>query len=365
MTNEWEIIETELKLSSIIVWGIGRHFETTVLPFLKDAKLLSSVQYFVDASPSLQHKEYFIDDKKVSIISPDELENKVKDNTIFVIAPIVQEDIIKSIKKHSNSDHAKIYWGEYLAAIYADYQILNVNKPPNGYRGGKEMRIPKVIHTFWFSGKKIPEKYRKYVDTWEKYCPDYNIRIWTLDDYDGFDCRYFRQTIENKKWAFASDYARVDIIYRMGGIYMDMDVEVLRSLDDLLYNDAYMGFEDMVHIECGSGFGSTAGNRIMGEIRETYLEIPFVLPDGSYDLTTCPSRYSEIMKRHGLQENGSFQTVDNITVYPFECLTAKSLRSGRVYITDNTYTVHHHNGSWINPEIKKKAEKRYVDINQM
>lgn len=40
---------------------------------------------------------------------------------------------------------------------------------------------------------------------------------------------YVKQAYEHKKWAFVSDVARFWILYRHGGIYLDTDVELLRS----------------------------------------------------------------------------------------------------------------------------------------
>ena len=152
------------------------------------------------------------------------------------------------------------------------------------------------------------------------------------------------------------------LLRRYGGIYMDLDVEMLRPIDDLLYNDAYMSFESEDRIECGSGRGAGPGHPVIEEICESYEKRPYLKPDGTWDNSTCPVRYTEVIEKHGLKKNGGFQSVEDITVYPFEVLTAKCFDTGIVYKTDLTYTLHHHNGSWIPGRTRDAITKRYHDI---
>ena len=55
---------------------------------------------------------------------------------------------------------------------------------------------------------------------------------------------YVRQAYEAKKWAFVSDYVRFDILYKIGGVYFDTDVEVTNSMNDILISHGYVGCED-------------------------------------------------------------------------------------------------------------------------
>ena len=144
---------------------------------------------------------------------------------------------------------------------------------------------------------------------------------------------------------------------------MDLDVEMLRPIDDLLTNDAYMSFESLDRIECGSGMGAVKGNRILEEICESYEERPFIKEDGSMDLSTCPVRFTKVIEKHGLVKNGGFQEVEDITIYPFEVLTGKSFDTGIVYQTELSYTLHHHKGSWVPGTAKDAMERRYREID--
>ena len=101
--------------------------------------------------------------------------------------------------------------------------------------------IPKKIHYCWFGGNPLPEDVKRYIESWKKYCPDYDLIRWDESNYDVHKNAYVELAYQNKKWAFLTDYARLDIIYEHGGIYLDADVELIHSLDDLLQNSCYMG----------------------------------------------------------------------------------------------------------------------------
>ncbi|RKW32245.1 MAG: glycosyl transferase, partial [Lachnoanaerobaculum sp.] len=103
--------------------------------------------------------------------------------------------------------------------------------------------IPKVIHYCWFGGKPLPKIARKCIQSWKRFCPDYEIVEWNEKNYDIHKNSYMEEAYLQKKWGFVPDFARLDIIYQNGGIYLDTDVELIRPLDELLYHRAYMGFE--------------------------------------------------------------------------------------------------------------------------
>lgn len=99
--------------------------------------------------------------------------------------------------------------------------------------------IPKIIHYCWFGKKPISEDVKKYIETWKKYCPNYEIKQWNEDNFDINQNLYCKEAYEAEKWAFVSDYVRLKVLYEYGGIYMDTDIELCKSFDDLLIYDAY------------------------------------------------------------------------------------------------------------------------------
>ena len=96
------------------------------------------------------------------------------------------------------------------------------------------MAIPKIIHFMWFGGAELPEKVLKCMESWKRYCPDYEIKRWDESNYDYHQYQYAEEAYAQKKWAFVSDVARLDVVYKYGGIYLDTDVELIKPLDSLL-----------------------------------------------------------------------------------------------------------------------------------
>ena len=123
--------------------------------------------------------------------------------------------------------------------------------------------IPKIIHYCWFGNGPIPEKDKKCINSWKKYCSDYKIIQWNEKNYDITKNKYMNQAYQQKKWGFVPDYARLDIIYTYGGIYLDTDVEIIKSFDSLLSNRGFAGFERPDYVNLGLGFGAEAENIII------------------------------------------------------------------------------------------------------
>ena len=103
--------------------------------------------------------------------------------------------------------------------------------------------IPKVIHYCWLSGDPIPEKLQRCMDSWKKFLPDYEFVLWDLERFDIKTSQWVKEAFEARKYAFAADYIRLYAVYNYGGIYMDMDVEVVRPFDDLLASPYILGLE--------------------------------------------------------------------------------------------------------------------------
>ena len=218
--------------------------------------------------------------------------------------------------------------------------------------------IPKIIHFCWFGGNPIPDEYKKYMASWTKHCPDYEIVRWDDSNYDITKNPYMHEAYKAKKWAFVSDYARLDIIYNHGGIYLDTDVELLRNIDDLLVYEAFAGFEDGKHIALGLGFGAVKGHSTVKELRDIiYDSLVFLKKDGTYELTPSPKHQTTCMTSKGLAPNNKKQVVAGITILPTEYLCPKDYATGRLKKTKNTYSIHHFSASWFSEEERREYLK--------
>ena len=222
--------------------------------------------------------------------------------------------------------------------------------------------IPKIIHYCWFGGNPLPELALKCIESWKKFLPDYEIKEWNESNYDIRKIQYISQAYDAKKYAFVSDYARFDILYEYGGIYFDTDVEVLRSLEEIIKKGAFAGVECGGALNAGLGLATPAASPIYKEILESYDKSSFIKKDGSMDLTTVVQRVSDIFRKYGFTNNDEIQYVKGITIYPTEYFCPKNYSSGVVNITENSYTIHHYDGSWTSPFHKQLLiEKQRID----
>lgn len=207
--------------------------------------------------------------------------------------------------------------------------------------------IPKIIHYCWFGRNALPPIAVKCIESWKKILPDYIIKEWNEDNFDINVIPYTKEAYQAKKYAFVSDYARFKIIYEEGGIYLDIDVEVLKSLDNLLINNAFTGFEDDTKVAPGLILAAKKENALIKEILDKYKEKKFILPNGSFNYETVVIHMTNILIEKGLVLNGTQQTISELTIYPTDYFSPKSLGTGKLNITPNTYTIHHYAATWV------------------
>lgn len=211
--------------------------------------------------------------------------------------------------------------------------------------------IPKVIHYCWFGDNPKPDDVKTYIESWHKFCPDYKIKEWNESNFNFNENAYCKEAYEAKKWAFVTDYVRLKALYEEGGIYMDTDVEVVKSLDSLRIYDAFSGYESMNYIPTGT-MGSCRHNEWIGILLKNYEKRHFIRPDGSFDMTTNVIVITDLtVKKYNLELQGEKIIFGkNMAILPFDYLCAKSQKDGNIYRTECTYTIHHFKGSWLTEE---------------
>lgn len=219
--------------------------------------------------------------------------------------------------------------------------------------------IPKVIHYCWFGKNSKSSSVKKYIDSWKKYCPEYDIVEWNEENFDVNANLYCKQAYDNKKWAFATDYARLFIIYNNGGIYLDTDVELIKPLDSLLDCDCFIGRQQGFQVNTGAGFGACKGHPLIKIMLDDYDYIPFIKENGEMDLCTCPHRNSRWLFENGLRKDDSYQEICNARIYPIEYFSPKDAWTRVITKTANTISIHHCGASWSESETKGKHFKRY------
>lgn len=216
--------------------------------------------------------------------------------------------------------------------------------------------IPKVIHYCWFGGKPMSAMQKKCMKTWKKYCPEYELKLWNEENFDLQSCDYVREAYEAGKWAFVSDYARFRILYEQGGIYLDTDVELVRPLAELEQDGCFMGCEEPGIVAPGLIIGAPAGDPVMKELLDGYAGRHFVREDGTRDLTTVVDYATGILKERGLRETDEIQQLNEITVYPPRFFCPRSMKTGKVELKKDTFSIHRYAASWETPENRLRGK---------
>ena len=198
--------------------------------------------------------------------------------------------------------------------------------------------IPKIIHYCWFGGNPLGEQEKKYMDTWKKYCPDYEIKRWdeSTIDLSKFG-PYLKEAYDQEEWAFVSDVVRLYALVTEGGIYMDTDIEVVKPLDELLTLEAFMGFEIETKISTG----------IIGAVPHHPFMEEFVRAEKTEDVVTNVIRVTELLQNHGLELNNQRQTVKGVEIFPQMTFSPKSYITGEVEEDPSTMVIHQFSGSWL------------------
>lgn len=229
---------------------------------------------------------------------------------------------------------------DFSYGVYPLLKAASSRQPEAVGTSEKEIRIPPVIHYCWFGKGIIPDNLQKCINSWKKYCPDYQIRLWNENNYDITAVEYTKKAYENRKWAFVTDFVRMDVLYKYGGIYLDTDVELIKNLDELRKNNGFIGTEVSGGINSGLGIGAVPGNKMVERLRMLYLEKD-ILP------ITNMGKETELFLQYGYQVGKGYQVVEDMTVYPWQVLSPKIKEDGSIHIGENSYAIHHYEGSWI------------------
>lgn len=216
--------------------------------------------------------------------------------------------------------------------------------------------IPKIIHYCWLSNDPVPKQLQAYMDTWHKLMPEYEFIKWDFSRFDKESSVWVSEAFDNKKYAFAADYIRMFALYTMGGIYLDMDVEVLKSFDDLLELNYFICNErDAFPCPEVAAFGTEKGCEWVKIMMDYYQDRHFVRPDGTFDTEPLPHVFGTVLKSHGytfkaVESRDAIEssTVDSkvINLFPYTFFSPKSYKTGKVHITKETYSVHRFTGTW-------------------
>ncbi len=345
------------KKQRIIFWGAGA-IGKVLIPYLCNRFCLDdSVDAFIDSNVSKQGENVELFTRSIRIRPPAWLAGNARKDMVIVIT---NGDFISSMEQLNGIEQLK----EHLCFVAPVMQLARGSMPGSIRVESEDPLIPKRIHYCWFSGRPMPEKFRNCIDSWKNYCPDYEFICWNESNFDLAKYRYTKEAAQAGKWAFIPDVVRLEVLYEYGGFYFDTDVEILKSLEPLRYQNAFCGREEWGHVNFGGGSGCRQHASMVGQLLEFRKHEAFVKDNGI--LNTEASGYYEtapLMKK-GLHIENRTETVDGLTVYASEYFSPYNYSSGTEHITENTFSIHYFHGGWLGKQgalSRKRTRERYAE----
>lgn len=225
--------------------------------------------------------------------------------------------------------------------------------------------IPKIIHYCWINkndNNVLPELVRECIRSWKLHLPEYEIKEWNITNFNMNINKFVKQAYEKDKYAFVSDYIRLYVLSKYGGIYLDTDVKVLKSFNNLLENKFFVGWENENTVAT-CVIGAEKENLIIKQLLNAYNEKIFINADGTLNLEPNTILMTKMIKKHNIDMNGKYQENKFLTIYPVEYFCPLNGYTGDLNITKQSYAIHLFNGSWLD-EKEKKRDKIYKDFYQ-
>lgn len=230
--------------------------------------------------------------------------------------------------------------------------------------------IPKIIHYCWFGGKPLPESVKRMKASWMKHMPDYEIKQWDESNINIHSNQYMEEAYREKKWAFVSDYVRLEVLKKYGGIYLDTDVEVFRSFDIFLSNRAFCGMEDDGDIYLATCIiGAEKEHPWIVNFWSFYQSRSLYLKNGDIDMIANTVHFLKLTMAQypNFQYKNVTQVLDDgITIYDCSLVPYATLKSKYT----NYYAIHHADASWFSITVRIKHKiilyiRKYKWINKL
>ncbi len=221
--------------------------------------------------------------------------------------------------------------------------------------------MKKTINYCWFGRGEKPKLVKKCIESWKRNLPDYRIIEWNEDNFDISKNRFVAEAYSDRNFAFVSDYVRAFVLYNYGGIYIDTDVEVLKSFDEFLGDNMFVGFEEGNFVGT-CVMGTEKGHEIMKSYLDHYENMTYFNEDGTKYTDTNVVLLTKLLDERGLVRNNELQCVDGVTVYPRTYFSPYDYINGISYITDESVAIHHFAQLWLPKNVRLKTDVKRVII---
>jgi hypothetical protein len=348
---------------NLIIYGLGKDYEIFADNYLFPS-ISKHICAYIDNGKAGQE---MVSGEQTYIVKSADYLKTISQGIILICSSKYMDEMYQSLCQMNLPDGIECF---FLPLIWTVSDGIDDDAIKKRFWGSSlPDKIEKKIHCFWFSGEEKPENYARCIDSWKQVCPDYEIVEWTADTYDCGKNTFVKQAYDLKKWAFVSDYARLDVIYHYGGIYLDMDVELKKDFEPLLKTSAFFSFGGQFSIDMGSGFGSAAHNPFIKLLLEQYDGKSFLDEAGTpmMEAYLQPLFLKEIFIQKGLHMNGNMQLIDDMLFLPRKYYTPVDDFFLQNYAQcEDTRGIHWFNAGWWGDDFRARREKykMWIEISK-
>lgn len=203
----------------------------------------------------------------------------------------------------------------------------------------------KYIHYCWFGGNKMPKKFKKYLKSWKKFLPEYEIMVWNEENFDVNITKFSKEAYKHRKWAFVSDVARIYALSKYGGIYFDTDIEIIKNIDHVLKNEMWFGRESDDFLATAMIGVKNKNNKHITNIFNIYKKLEFN-SENIFE-NTNPKIITKYFEKYGLKKGNKKQVLkEDVHIYPREHFNPKSYDGLDNRFSNDTCIVHHFDATW-------------------
>jgi len=351
-----DILDSDRK---IVIFGTGVIGSTITPQILDRYDLGDRILFCIDNDKTRWNTKISICGRDIQIISPEEIKDTGNNSVVLITISRYKSAIeqLQSITK-----------GENIPAYIIPALCINSFSEVGGkgvIKTSDKQRIPKKIHYMWLGGNPIPENLLRCIDSWKKYCPDYEIIRWDESNYDVHKNAFMAQAYDNKKYGFVPDYARLELLYEHGGIYLDTDIELIKNIDELLYQEAFCGVEKWQVINFGGCSGAVKGHPSLEPFLDKWSKRTLIRADGTIDSISSGLIDTSVAINAGYKINGLNQTVNGMNIYSWDYFHPYDYMSGKLVITSDTFSIHHFNGGWLDEKNKRSSVEISVAYDEL
>lgn len=345
----------------IVCAGVSRYMDAFCQK-LGDDSWKKHIMAFIDNNQELQGSYIEVEERKIPVFGFDYLKGC---RNINLLITAVKPDNIESIVRQIDMLEIDSTVNCYCMLQIEEENMMDDSSVERIIASENKSLIEKNIHCFWFSEEEKPKKYQDCIDSWRRYCSDYRFLEWNAANYDIEKNNYMKQAFEKKRWALASDYARLDVVYQFGGIYFDMDVELLKNIDRLLKCKAFFSMDMQGYIDLGSGFGAQKNLPFLKELMGVYDGLSYNPSEkwGEYTGEVAqPHRLLEVFEAIGYKKRLTSQVINNMCFLSPNYFRVIEDSDCKEYdLKGNEYGIHWHYAGWKDSEW---AEERKVNLGK-